>query len=190
MVRWVLRLLLVALVAPGMASADIYKYVDAQGCVHFTDKPLNNKFKLYMRSAPAVDRSLDTLIAHYAQLNGLSPELVRAVAKVESDFNPDAVSQKGALGLMQLMPETASDLGVSDPFDVQQSLNGGSRYLRQQLDRFGRLELALAAYNAGPSAVERHGGIPPFEETQNYVKKVQRYLHEYRSKDSFHVVER
>ena len=190
MTRFSLFLLLPVLVLAGPVHADIYKYVDPQGHIHFTDKPLRQEFKLYMRTAPAPDRSLDDLIVYYAGVNRLSPELIRAVVKVESDFNPAALSNKGAQGLMQLMPETARDLGVSDPFDVQQSLNGGSRYLRQQLDRFGQLELALAAYNAGPSAVERHGGIPPFEETQNYVKKVQRYLREYRSKDSFHVAER
>jgi soluble lytic murein transglycosylase-like protein len=99
--------------------------------------------------------------------------LVEAVAQVESAYDSTALSKKGAMGLMQLMPETASDLGVRDPWDPEQNVSGGTRYLRQMLDRFdGRIEHALAAYNAGPGAVERFGGIPPYRETLDYVRKV------------------
>lgn len=112
------------------------------------------------------------LIVAHARRHALDPRLVAAVIKVESDFERKAVSSSGAQGLMQLMPQTAAELGVGDPFDPAQNIAGGTRYLRQMLDRFGRLELALAAYNAGPRAVEKHRGIPPFAETQRYVQKV------------------
>lgn len=102
---------------------------------------------------------------------GIDPELLTAVAWTESNFEPDAVSHAGAIGLMQIMPATAAALGV-DPRDPVQAIDGAARYLREQLDRFGDVRLALAAYNAGPGAVQRHGGIPPYEETTAYVGKV------------------
>jgi soluble lytic murein transglycosylase-like protein len=124
--------------------------------------------------APATpdDPEIAGAIAECAERYNLDPALLRAVIHSESGFNRSAVSPKGAQGLMQLMPGTAAGLGVSDPFDVRQNIAGGSAYLRQQLDRFGRLDLALAAYNAGPGAVARYNGIPPFRETQNYVASV------------------
>lgn len=114
-------------------------------------------------------RILDGLARRYA----VDPNLVRSVIVAESGGDPNAVSPKGALGLMQLMPATASCLGVDDPFDPVQNLEGGIKYLAQLIDRYdGDVEKALAAYNAGPGAVDRHGGIPPFRETQTYVKRV------------------
>ena len=117
--------------------------------------------------------NLDAFFEEAGRLYDLNPNLLKAVAKVESNFKPDAVSPVGALGIMQIMPATAQYLGVSNPFDARQSIMGGAKYLREQLDRFdGNISLALAAYNAGWPAVVEHGGIPPFEETQNYVIKV------------------
>jgi len=113
------------------------------------------------------------LIAVYSRRQSLDPRLVHAVVAVESGFDPRAVSRKGARGLMQLMPETARELGVEDAFDPSQNLRGGIEYLRRMVDRFGGdLRLALASYNAGPEAVTRHGGVPPFAETAGYVRKV------------------
>ncbi len=114
------------------------------------------------------------IIQRASAATGLDAALIAAVIGVESDFNPHAVSSAGAQGAMQIMPTTQAELGLEDAFDPEQSVEAGSRYLRKQLDRFGSVELALAAYNAGPGAVERYGGVPPFKETQDYVRKVMR----------------
>jgi soluble lytic murein transglycosylase-like protein len=114
----------------------------------------------------------DGLIESHASRTGVDPSLLRAVMQVESGGMPHSLSKAGAAGLMQLMPGTAAGLGVTDPFDPEQSVRGGSDYLRQMLDRFGDVNLAVAAYNAGPEAVEAHGGVPPYPETQQYVRRV------------------
>ena len=125
--------------------------------------------------------SFDDIISRYSSHYDLDESLVRAVIKAESNYNPQARSNKGAQGLMQLIPETARDMQVSDPFDPEDNIRGGSRYLRLMLDEFGgNVELALAAYNAGPNAVKRFGGIPPYQETQNYVVKVKNFHRQYR----------
>lgn len=121
----------------------------------------------------------DRLIARAARRHGLPPALVKAVVRAESNFQPHALSNKGAQGLMQLMPATADDLGVADPFRAEDNVFGGTRYLRSMHDRFGNWELALAAYNAGPGAVDRFGGIPPYAETQEYVERVLHYYRRY-----------
>jgi soluble lytic murein transglycosylase-like protein len=123
---------------------------------------------------PSVERSeIDRLVDRYATDHGLDPLLVRALIEVESGYDSRAVSHKGALGLMQLMPQTAAELAVPNPFDPEANVRGGTTYLRRMLDTFDdQLPLALAGYNAGPAAVVRYGGIPPYQETQQYVRKV------------------
>ncbi|OIP25311.1 hypothetical protein AUK22_08150 [bacterium CG2_30_54_10] len=113
------------------------------------------------------------LIKKYSEQNGLNPQLIQKVIQTESNFDPRCVSKRGAQGLMQLMPETAREMGVSNPFDPEQNIAGGSRYLAMMLERFGgNMSKALAAYNAGPTVVQTHGGIPPFPETKRFVSKV------------------
>jgi len=119
---------------------------------------------------------IDQIVRKCAKENNIDENLIKAVIKAESGFNPNAKSPVGALGLMQLMPSTAKGLGVDNPFDPEQNIKGGAKHLRGLIDRFGgKLDLALAAYNAGAGAVNKYGGIPPYNETQNYVKKVLDY---------------
>jgi soluble lytic murein transglycosylase-like protein len=116
---------------------------------------------------------IEALIQKYSALRGLDPDLVRAIIQVESDGNPRAISHKGAMGLMQLMPEEVRGYGIRDPFDPEQNIAGGTRQLAEKLKLFnGDIALALAAYNAGTGAVRKYGGIPPYQETQNYVRRV------------------
>ena len=124
------------------------------------------------KNMTAAATSMDAIFEEAAACYDISPRLLRAVAKAESNFNPKAVSGAGAMGVMQLMPGTARSLGVSDPYDARQNIMGGAKYLKQNLDRFGDVSLALAAYNAGPGSVQKYGGVPPYKETQNYVRKI------------------
>lgn len=124
-------------------------------------------------AAPLPPAQIDRLVQSNSQTWGVDPNLIRAVMANESGFDPNATSKTGAQGLMQLMPETAASLGVTNAYDPEQNVWGGARYLRSMLDRFGGdVTKAVAAYNAGPNAVERHGGVPPYAETQSYVENV------------------
>lgn len=172
------------LAIPGDGFGDIYRYVDAQGVVHFTNTPTNSRYSFYRKESGGGGRggnqAVGEIIRNYARQFKLEEALIRAVIKVESDYNPLAVSHKGAMGMMQLIPETARLMKVRDPYNMEENIRGGSRYLRLMLDEFGEIELALAAYNAGPGAVRRYRGIPPFAETRSYVERVKKAMHHYR----------
>ena len=158
--------------APASAEVIVQRLADGTLKLVATGDPRPEGTAAVPRPSRPMSR-LEGLIERYARSQALDPQLVRAVVQAESGFDPQARSTKGAMGLMQLMPETARELGVSDPWDPEQNIRGGTRYLRQMLKRFGGdLEKALAGYNAGPSAVERHGGVPPFPETTRYIGKV------------------
>jgi soluble lytic murein transglycosylase len=172
--RWLPAVVLLALTAPAL-RAEIRVEVGPDGRKVFT-----NSGSVASRPAPSLVRrippgDLEPLVADHADRNDLDPALVHAVIRAESGYDPRAVSSKGAVGLMQLMPATALELDVADPRDPSANIAGGTRYLRRMLDLFeGSLELALAGYNAGPEAVRRFGGVPPFAETRNYVERIVR----------------
>jgi soluble lytic murein transglycosylase-like protein len=177
-----------ALLAAAPASAQIYTRENANGVVEATNVPgSSSDYRLTYPGKGTLIHSrgfqgsyageFDHHIEAAAALHQLNPNLVKSVIKAESEFDQWAVSSKGAQGLMQLMPFTARRFGVSDPFDARQNIFGGTQYLRILLDLFqGDVSLALAGYNAGENAVRRYGGIPPYRETRNYVRKVRRYL--------------
>jgi soluble lytic murein transglycosylase-like protein len=170
--------------------ADIYVYRDTNGTMHFTNvptKPIYRPFQLlrpYLRSLHGRESAeFDQLIRESCQRHGVEFALVKAVIKAESAFDPLALSPAGARGLMQLMPDTAALHGVEDVHDPRDNIDGGVRHLRFLLDRFrGNLTLTLAAYNAGPEVVARYNGVPPYEETQEYVQRVLQYRESYRQR--------
>jgi soluble lytic murein transglycosylase-like protein len=138
-------------------------------------------FDTALTAAKSSRGQIERVIGASARALGVDPALVEAIIASESGFDANATSRAGARGLMQLMPQTAASLGVADPYDAGQNVRAGTRYLRSLLDRFGNVELAVAAYNAGPAAVERYGGVPPYAETQSYVRIVMARYHELRS---------
>jgi len=185
---WLLAGVLGLLIFPCTTKAQIYTFVDEKGVMHFSNVPADSRFKLIRSNrlsrkktrklapgqcAPHIDKA--------ARRYGVDPCLVKAVIKMESNFNCMAESKKGAQGLMQLMPGTARDMRVGNPFDPKDNIFGGTRYLRKMLDLFqGDVKLALAAYNAGPERVKAIGRIPPFSETMNYVDKVLYHYQKYK----------
>ena len=193
--------LLVSAVSAGIAHADIYRYVDADGAVHFTNVPQDSRFKVYLKEKRKADPVTETLageIRYYdekeraryakpiqdaAKATRLDAALIHAVISAESGYNPFARSRKGAAGLMQLMPETAKRYGVKNRLDPAQNISGGARYLRDLIRMFNNdVQLAVAAYNAGENAVVRAGNrIPPYQETMAYVPRVMSYYKKYRT---------
>ncbi len=180
--------------ASGTASAGVWVFEDENGRLHFSDQPRHTGYRQLENSTekaraattahvdmgPVATAAWDGVIAKASRAHGVSPALVKAVVHAESRFDLYAVSRKGAQGLMQLMPDTARQLGVDDPFNPWQNIQAGTRYLSYLMRRFkGELPLALAAYNAGETTVRRFGGIPPYRETERYVERVMSLSRQY-----------
>ncbi len=175
---------------PYFGHAAIYSYIDGNGTYHFTNMiPVGKKFRVIIsdRITSIVVKNIDNtnydkIIKQHANAHGIDPLLVKAVMKTESNFNPRAVSHKGAQGLMQLMPDTARFMNVTDPFDPEENIKGGTKYLKYLDEIFaGNVELILAAYNAGPGRViEYNMNVPPYEETRTYIQRVKAYYNKLR----------
>ena len=165
-------------------SADVYRYVDKNGVWHFTNIKNDSRYKIYMRTVKETPteyiEKYGNVIRQASKRFGIEPTLIMAVIKAESDFDHKAVSRKGAQGLMQLMPKTADQMDVGNPFNPEENIFGGTQYLSVLLKRFNNNKhLALAAYNAGPEKVESYNGIPPYKETRVFVKRVLDYYRSY-----------
>lgn len=204
----ILLTVLCALLLAPTAYADVYKYVDENGVLCFTDAPLITRGETVYRDktssaktrkaakskharyapktyAPVSSDEYRQYVSSTASKYQIEADLIHAVIKTESNGNHRAVSRKGAMGLMQLMPSTANDMNVVNPFNPEENIEGGTRYLRYMIEKFnGNVSLALAAYNAGPKTVERYGAIPPIFETREYVKRV---LSLYKGKQQYDV---
>jgi soluble lytic murein transglycosylase-like protein len=180
------------------AEADVYVRIHKNGRKEFTNRPSGPGWIFYMtesgdqpeirfEKAEGRPKSIEEIISEIASKFQIEASLVKAIVAVESRCNPSAVSRKGAQGLMQLMPGTAKDLKVGQPFDPRENVVGGVKYIKGLLASYGDLRLALAAYNAGPGAVNKYAGIPPYRETINYVKKVLKYYKMYKSDPTLRV---
>ena len=188
---WVARILcavFMMLVCIPPARADIYVYIDKNRVRHFTNTPISSKYHIYLRgdvkkytssgssgyktSLHTDTTKYDNLIMKASMAHDVDFSLLKSVIKVESNFDRRAVSQKGAVGLMQIMPQNFRLLNIKNPFDPEENIMGGALYLKQMLEKFEKIELALAAYNAGPNVVDKYNGIPPISETRTYVARV------------------
>ncbi len=189
MVRTALLSAMLCTLSPSLAHAELYSWKDTNGRLVISDQPRDPSAKTYLvfgsdgspyRSTKAPSpraAQFESLISQHATANALSPDFVRAVIQAESAFNPRARSPKGAMGLMQLMPQTAAEYRVTNAYDPDENIRAGVAYLKSLMTRYDNdVSLALAAYNAGPGAVDKYGGIPPYAETQAYVVKVQQLM--------------
>ena len=173
--------------APCPSWADIYRYVDKDGVWHFTNVKTDKRYRIFVRSrrknSVRFIKEYGDIIRQASKRFNVDPHFIRAIVKAESDFDHRAVSRTGAKGLMQLMPETADEMSVKDPFNPEENIFGGTRYLSLLLKRFNNDRiLALAAYNAGPEAVETYKGVPPFPETRAFVRRVMKYYESFSSR--------
>jgi len=183
-------LILGILMLPAVAAGDIYRYVGEDGVTIFTDNPVHPGYKIHIRESGSFRLAsaegyypYREVVIEACTIFRMDEALIRAVMEVESDYNRYAISSAGARGLMQLMPQTAQQLGVSNIWDPRQNIHAGTSYLKRFIRRFsGNMELALAAYNAGPRAVIAYGQVPPYPQTENYVRKV---MHLYRNYSGF-----
>jgi soluble lytic murein transglycosylase-like protein len=177
--------ILCCLIPVGSARCDIYRFKDEHGVWHFTNIPTDPRYRLYMKSSGLTAKSYivkyDEIIKTASRQFDVDPHLVKAIIKAESSFDPHAISESGAQGLMQLMPDTARDMRVDNPFDPEENILGGTKYLGLLLKRFKRnMRLAVAAYNVGPTTVDNSNGIYPNPRTRRFVEKVMTYYQEFR----------
>jgi len=182
---WYVLIQCLVLLAPVPIQADIYRYVDSDGTIHFSNVPTSQKYEVYIYEVVPdwvqPSNRYDSYIAEAARKYDVPFSLIKAIIRVESDYDPNAVSRSGARGLMQIMPGTARDLGVTDSFDPRENILCRVRYLKKLLTRFrGSIPLALAAYNAGPGRVGPLRKVPDIEETQCFVRKVTDYFYSYK----------
>lgn len=183
----IILFIILSIVCIDNVFADIYRYIDSNGVAHFSNVPTSSGYKLYIREKFQTNKNefstekYDDIIKKAQKKYGVEFSLIKAVIKVESNFDPKAVSKKGAKGLMQIMPDNFKPLLVKDPFNPLQNIMGGTLYLQQLLKKYEyKLPLVLAAYNAGPQAVDRYKQIPPYPETQEYVRKVMKTYSQYK----------
>jgi soluble lytic murein transglycosylase len=189
--EWLTTVAVASVACAAVADAQIFRYIAADGSIHYANAPMTGNYRPYsirsevgfskLKAGKPNRNHYYPMIDKTARAHQMDPALIRAVVKAESDYDPRAVSSAGALGLMQLMPGTAQDLAVNNPFDPEENVRGGVQYLRYLLTRFnGDTSLALAAYHAGEQNVERHNGVPPIEATRTYIKRVLSYHKKYR----------
>ena len=187
MIRFFSFFIIVFILASSFSNAGtIYFYKDKNGVLHFTDIPDNPKYKPFISEYSLINKNqIKKILKRYCQIYNVDYYLAYSILKVESNFNPNAISKKGAKGLMQIVPVTQRELKIFSPFDPEENIEGGVRYIRKLMDKFGRIELVIAAYNAGPNAVIKYNGIPPYRETKNYVRKVLKLYKRLKKKKNF-----
>ncbi len=178
---------LIAIFFLSNAEADIFRFRDKEGVWHFTNTRSDARYRLYIRTrgigGKQYLKEYEDVIRKAAEQFGIDANLIKAVIKAESSFDPDAISESGAQGLMQLMPDTANDMKVDDPFDPEENIFGGTRYLSLLLQRFNQdKRLAIAAYNVGPTTVTKHNAVPPIPQTRRFVERVMTFYREFNEK--------
>ncbi|UCG63482.1 MAG: lytic transglycosylase domain-containing protein [Deltaproteobacteria bacterium] len=178
---------LIAIFFLSNAEADIFRFRDKEGVWHFSNTRSDARYRLYIRTrgigGKQYLKEYEDVIRKAAEQFGIEANLIKAVIKAESSFDPDAISESGAQGLMQLMPDTANDMKVDDPFDPEENIFGGTRYLSLLLQRFNQdKRLAIAAYNVGPTTVTKHNAVPPIPQTRRFVEKVMKFYQEFNEK--------
>ncbi len=178
---------LIAIFFLSNAEADIFRFRDKEGVWHFSNTRSDARYRLYIRTrgigGKQYLKEYEDVIRKAAEQFGIEANLIKAVIKAESSFDPDAISESGAQGLMQLMPDTANDMKVDDPFDPEENIFGGTRYLSLLLQRFNQdKRLAIAAYNVGPTTVTKHNAVPPIPQTRRFVEKVMKFYREFNEK--------
>lgn len=178
---------LIAIFFLSNAEADIFRFRDKEGVWHFSNTRSDARYRLYIRTrgigGKQYLKEYEDVIRKAAEQFGIDANLIKAVIKAESSFDPDAISESGAQGLMQLMPDTANDMKVDDPFDPEENIFGGTRYLSLLLQRFNQdKRLAIAAYNVGPTTVTKYNAVPPIPQTRRFVEKVMKFYREFNEK--------